>query len=143
MNDSDRLGLALTQIYPVWDEDTSDERIAIATSFADPYLAILRDDLHILLLQIDSSGDVDEVLLGDEFTNQKWLSCCLYRDNMGKFFPGEADEKDKFLLFLLSSDSKLYVSKPERPGLHVVAIPDKTPGIPTSRSKIIIRRRRD
>ena len=103
--------MALAQIYPVWDEDTSDERIVIRASFADPYLAILRDDLHLLLLQMDSSGDIDEVSLSEEMTSSKWISCCLYNDKTGKLFPGEGN---KLLLFLLGSDSKLYVSKTEK-----------------------------
>lgn len=94
----------------MWDEDTSDERIVVDASFADPYLAVLRDDLHLLLLQVDSSGDIDEAAMNDEIAEGKWLSCCLYHDENGKVFPGEGN---KLLLFLLSSDSKVYVSRAE------------------------------
>ncbi|KAF9894195.1 mRNA cleavage and polyadenylation factor subunit [Aspergillus nanangensis] len=63
--------LGLAQIYPVWDEDTSDERVAVSVSFADPYLAILRDDSTLLLLQADESGDIDEVDLTEGMKTEK------------------------------------------------------------------------
>lgn len=105
--------LGLAQIYPLWDEDTSDERTAVSTSFADPYLAIIRDDSSLLLLQADESGDIDEVSLSEGVTAQKWLSCCLYQDNTSIFSAGPASEKPiqgGLCLFLLSSDYKLSVS---------------------------------
>ncbi|KAJ5092215.1 hypothetical protein NUU61_007085 [Penicillium alfredii] len=77
--------LGLTQIYPVWDEDTSDERAAVSVSFADPYLVILRDDSSLLLLQADASGDLDEVSLPEEISTSKWHSACLYHDTMQAF----------------------------------------------------------
>ncbi|KAJ6145223.1 hypothetical protein N7470_009118 [Penicillium chermesinum] len=52
--------LGLAQIYPVWDEDTEEERTVRSVSFADPYIAIIRDDSSLLLLQTDESGDLDE-----------------------------------------------------------------------------------
>lgn len=100
----------------MWDEDTSDERMAISASLADPYLAILRDDSTLLLLQADDSGDLDEVLLSEDVTKRKWLSCCLYCDNAGVFSstgPALEDRhpRNNILLFLLSSDCKLFVSQ--------------------------------
>lgn len=110
------INLALAQIYPVWDEDTSDERMAISACFTDPYLTILRDDFSLLLLQADDSGDVDEIALSEEVTNKKWLSSCLYCDRTGIFsFSSSATATEKehsrndILLFLLSSDSKLFM----------------------------------
>lgn len=108
------LDLGLAQIYPVWDEDTSEERMAVSTSLADPYLAILRDDSTLLLLQADDSGDLDELPINETITSIKWLSCCLYRDTNKVFSfsestPDGSSESD-ILLFLLSSDGKLFVS---------------------------------
>lgn len=100
----------MAQIYPVWDEDTSDERMAVSARFADPYLAIIRDDSSLLLLQSDDSGDIDEVDLKEDITAQKWLSCCLYRDQARIFSPSGAISEGDLCLFLLSSDSKLFVS---------------------------------
>lgn len=112
---SDKIGLALAQIYPMWDdEETSDERMAISAAFADPYVAVLRDDSTLLLLQTDSSGDLDEVELKDEINSGKWTSCCLYHDDTGIFNSTAPTSEDKrtqsaVLLILLSSDGKLFV----------------------------------
>ncbi|KAL1982296.1 hypothetical protein VTN96DRAFT_1454 [Rasamsonia emersonii] len=101
--------LGLAQIYPVWDEDTSDERIAVSASFADPYLLILRDDASVLLLQADESGDLDEVPLNDEISSKSWLSGCLYADNSGMFSPIETDSQGNIHLFLLNAECKLFI----------------------------------
>jgi len=108
------LDLGLAQIYPVWDEDTSEERMAVSASFADPYLAILRDDSTLLLLQADDSGDLDELPIIETINSTKWLSCCLYRDTNNVFSLSESthdgSSESDVLLFLLSSDGKLSVS---------------------------------
>lgn len=110
---NNELDLGLAQIYPVWDEDTSDERMAVRASFADPYIAILRDDATLLLLQADNSGDLDEVSI-NETIDPKWLSCCLYRDTSRAFshakLTSEESSQSDIILFLLSSDCKLFVS---------------------------------
>lgn len=106
--------MELAQIYPVWDEDTSDERMALSASLADPYIAILRDDSTLLLLQADDSGDLDELDMSDILGNEKWLSCCLYWDTTHIFSPrGHASQQSTdcgLLLFLLSTDCRLFVS---------------------------------
>ncbi|KAL4902493.1 hypothetical protein BDW74DRAFT_157890 [Aspergillus multicolor] len=91
--------LGLAQIYPVWDEDDSDERVAVSASIADPYLAIIRDDSTLLLLQADASGDLDE--LQPRLANQKWLSACIYSDKSGFFLSP--------VLFLLNQDHQLSI----------------------------------
>ncbi|KAJ5753862.1 uncharacterized protein N7511_008015 [Penicillium nucicola] len=107
------MDLGLSQIYPVWDEDTSEERVAVSASFADPYLVILRDDSSVMLLQADSSGDLDEVSLPEEVSTLKWRSGCLYHDQSQSFSPADSTPdrttKDETLLFLLGLDCKLSV----------------------------------
>ena len=116
---SDIIDLGLAQIYPVWDEDTSDERMAVSASFADPYLAILRDDSTLLLLQADDSGDLDEVPIDEPISSTKWLSCSLYHDKNKAFSfiePNpESSSQIDVLLFMLSSDGKLFVSTTNEP----------------------------
>ncbi|PWY71481.1 protein cft1 [Aspergillus heteromorphus CBS 117.55] len=101
--------LALAQIYPIWDEDTNDERTAVSASLVDPYIAILRDDSTLLLLGADGSGDLDEVLLGEDVSCSKWLSCCLYSDKTGLFssFDTDVSFQRGMFLFLLSQDCRL------------------------------------
>lgn len=111
---ADEVDLGLAQIYPVWDEDNSDERAAICASLADPYLAIIRDDLTLLLLQADDSGDLDEMTVAEDAASQKWLSACLYTDKTGFFsnsksHRGNPDPQNIFL-FLLNQDHQLHVS---------------------------------
>lgn len=111
---ADEVGLGLVQIYPVWDEDNSDERVALGASLADPYLAIIRDDSSLLLLQADDSGDLDEMTVAEDAASQRWLSACLYADKTGFFsnsksHRGNLDPQNIFL-FLLNQDHQLYVS---------------------------------
>ncbi|CEO58535.1 hypothetical protein PMG11_03252 [Penicillium brasilianum] len=104
------IDLGLAQIYPVWDEDTDKERLAVSASFADPYLGILRDDSSLLLLQADDSGDLDEISLPDELSSLKWRSASLYQDNDQVFSSKSADTADgNIILFLLSTDYKLSI----------------------------------
>lgn len=107
--------MGLAQIYPVWDEDTDEERVAVSASFVDPYLAILRDDSSLLLLQTDENGDLDEISLPEEISSSKWQSACLYHDKYQVFstFAATLDGpvKDHVFMFLLSPESKLSVSR--------------------------------
>lgn len=102
------LDLGLAQIYPVWDEDDGDERIAVSASFTDPYLLILRDDSSVLLLQPDKSGDLDELTCPETVTSQSWLCGCLYTDKHKVF--EESNDEDNTYMFLLNSECKLFVS---------------------------------
>lgn len=98
-------------------EQTGAEPKVVSTSFADPYLLIIRDDTSALVLQADESGDLDEVEWGDGVPKE-WLSGSLYDNHSGYFATPErmhdgADE-GTILLFLLTSDG----------GLHIFALPD-------------------
>src|SRR5436190_1070940 len=53
-----RLDLGLAQIYPVWDEDASDERTVLLASISDPYILIIRDDSSLLVLQADNKVEI-------------------------------------------------------------------------------------
>ncbi|KAG2415737.1 hypothetical protein HFD88_006928 [Aspergillus terreus] len=104
--------LGLAQIYPVWDEDTSDEHPAVSASVTDPYVAILRDDSTLLLLRVDDSGDVDEVEMPDDMAAHKWLSSCLYLDKTGVFAfntDTKGSRQNDMLLFLLGQDCRLFI----------------------------------
>ncbi|RAL07489.1 cleavage/polyadenylation factor CFT1 [Aspergillus homomorphus CBS 101889] len=134
--------LGLTQIYPIWDDDTNDERVAVNTSFADPCLAILRDDSSILFLQVDDSGDLDEVILNDQLAAKNWVSCSLYYDKTGTF--SSVDSASKGLLqgglylFLLGQDSRLYIYR--FPDQNLVTIIEGLTGQPPILSSEPLRR---
>ncbi|KAI5304637.1 mRNA cleavage and polyadenylation factor subunit [Ascosphaera pollenicola] len=100
--------LELSQIYPVFDEDTSEERHAIAVTFSDPYITIVRDDQSILLLQADESGDLDEIPVEGELESMKWLSASLYHDKT-QFFMPKSEDHDTTLLFLLGTEGQIYI----------------------------------
>ncbi|CAI7651198.1 unnamed protein product [Penicillium pancosmium] len=102
--------LGLAQIYPIWDEDTDEERVAVSASLMDPFIAILRDDASLLLLQADESGDLDEVALQDDISNLKCRSICLYKDK-NHTFTSASDPVDggDTLLFVLTSDYKILI----------------------------------
>lgn len=85
----------------------------MSASFADPYLAILRDDSSLLLLQTDASGDLEEVSLPDEMSMLKWHSGCLYHDkhqSFGALHSASSVAERNILLFLLNAEHKLSVS---------------------------------
>ncbi|KAE8376192.1 CPSF A subunit region-domain-containing protein [Aspergillus bertholletiae] len=129
--------LGLAQIYPVWDEDTSEERMAISTSLVDPYVAILRDDSTLLLLQADDSGDLDEVELNEHMTNSKWASCCLYFDKTGIFSSigaasGEPTQRS-MTLFLMTQDCRLFIYRlPDQKQLAIMEGVDCLPPVLSS-----------
>ncbi|KAK4987238.1 mRNA cleavage and polyadenylation factor subunit [Elasticomyces elasticus] len=70
--------LGLSQILPILDESDAELRI-VATSFADPYLMLLREDDSVQILEADASGDLDDVEVGEETKSMRWLSGCLFR----------------------------------------------------------------
>ncbi|PYI19197.1 protein cft1 [Aspergillus japonicus CBS 114.51] len=122
--------LGLTQIYPIWDDDSNDERMAVSASFADPCLAILRDDSTLLILQSDESGDLDEVILHEQFAVKSWISCSLYYDKTGTFSAVDsASTKPGVLyLFLLDQDHKFYMYR--LPDQILVTIIEGVAGLP-------------
>lgn len=122
-----KLDLGLAQIYPIWDEDTSDEKTILSASFADPYLIIIRDDLSLLVLQADESGDLDEISFEGEALTNKWVSGSLYEDKHGFFMhlkpTADGNLLGNILLFLLNGEGKLFVSSrtielPSRPAFR-------------------------
>ncbi|KAL4883616.1 CPSF A subunit region-domain-containing protein [Aspergillus karnatakaensis] len=122
--------LGLAQIYPIWDDDSSDERVAVSASLVDPYLAIIRDDSALLLLQADDSGDLDEVTVTGDVTQQKWLIASLYRDRSDFFKtkPANSYSGEGILLFLLSHDYQLHVY--QLPDLKLRSIIDGVGSLP-------------
>ncbi|KAL7759347.1 hypothetical protein ACKLNR_009437 [Fusarium oxysporum f. sp. zingiberi] len=110
--------LGLTQILPMLDEETGAEPRVTSASIADPYLLLIRDDSSLMLAQIDSNNELEEVEKMDAtLQNTKWHSGCLYADTKGAFQPNASDkgaETEKIMMFLLSSTG----------ALHVYALPD-------------------
>lgn len=96
----DFLDLGLSQIFPILDEVTDAELAVVHSNFCDPYLLILREDSSLQILEMDSSGDLDEVERGDAALATKWLSGCIYKSE----FTG-----NKALAFMLSADGGLAV----------------------------------
>lgn len=90
----------------------------MSASFIDPYLVIIRDDLSVLLLQADESGDLDEIPLSNEISSSQWRSGCLYHDNSQSFSVAGSSSKDtsegEVLLFLLNLEYKLSVGGRQR-----------------------------
>lgn len=79
----------------------------MSASFAGPYVAILRDDLSLLLLQTDDNGDLDEVSLPDEIDTMKWRSVCIYHDKHQTF--SQCGTSNNLILFAVNVDYKLSV----------------------------------
>ncbi|KAI9806954.1 MAG: mRNA cleavage and polyadenylation factor subunit [Piccolia ochrophora] len=114
--------LGLAQIYPLTDDISDAEPKVICTSFADPYLIVIREDFTAAVVQCDASGDLDELEKGDAFSETKWVSGSLYHDRQRLFRPpltemksegsnGESaeDQGTLVLLFMLSHDGSLQI----------------------------------
>jgi cleavage and polyadenylation specificity factor subunit 1 len=98
------------------DEETGAEPRVTSASIADPYLLLIRDDSSLMLAQIDSNNELEEVeKMDDTLKNTKWHAGCLYADTKGAFQPvSDKGETEKIMMFLLSSTG----------ALHVYALPD-------------------
>jgi cleavage and polyadenylation specificity factor subunit 1 len=81
--------LGLSQIFPVIDE------------VSDPYLLLLREDSSLQILQVDKSGDLDELERGDAALASVWLSGSLYKSEK---------TSNKTLAFMLNGEGGLAVS---------------------------------
>lgn len=91
--------LGLSQIIPMEDEQTGADLRIINTSFADPYLLVLRDDSSVKIYEADEEGEVEEVE-SELFSSTQWLSGCLYR-------PAAASEQPS--VYLLTAEGGLKV----------------------------------
>lgn len=70
----------LSQIFPIVDEEEGQMAKAVKTSFADPYLAFIRDDGLMTLLKADKAGELDEVEIPSALKDTTMLSVSLYLD---------------------------------------------------------------
>ena len=95
------------------DDATGAEPKVISASFSDPYVLLIRDDLSVMILRADESGDLDEVERGEAIAENKWLSGSLYEDSNDvlRLESGDdsEDEAGNVLLLLLSSIGGLQV----------------------------------
>ncbi|TDZ40258.1 Protein cft1 [Colletotrichum spinosum] len=106
--------LGLSQILPMLDEETGAEPRVISASIADPFLLLIRDDSSIMLAQIDSNNELEEVEKQDDtILATKWLAGCLYTDTSGLFAPIQTDKGTplghNIFMFLLSAAGALYI----------------------------------
>ncbi|KAF2196300.1 hypothetical protein GQ43DRAFT_436136 [Delitschia confertaspora ATCC 74209] len=95
--------LNMDQIIPMEDEDSGAELRIINTSFADPYLLVLRDDSTVKLFKANGSGEVEE-MESDVLSSFKWMSASLYKSATGP----------EAMAFLLTPEG----------GLHIYTMPD-------------------
>ena len=83
----------------------------MATSFADPYVLLIKDDQSISVLAADESGDLEELQQGDKVKHEKWTSGSLYDDanDALRLEFSEDEEASNVLLFLVTSNGGLQV----------------------------------
>ena len=97
------------------DDTTGAEPNVFSAAFADPYVLLLREDLSIMVLKADESGDLDEIEQGKACRDTKWLSGSLYEDSndvlrLETSDDENEDEAGNVLMFLLNSQGGLEVS---------------------------------
>ncbi|KAI1618471.1 histone H2A [Exophiala viscosa] len=85
---------ALSQIFPIVDEEEGQISKATKAAFADPYLAVIKEDGTMTLLKADKAGELDEVELPDVLTSKSISSVSLYPDThdffqASRFYSGE------------------------------------------------------
>lgn len=95
------------------DDTTGAEPKVFSAAFADPYVLLLREDLSIMVLKADESGDLDEIEQGKASRDTKWLSGSLYEDSNDVLRLESDDENEdeagNVLMFLLNSQGGLEV----------------------------------
>ncbi|KAL2757040.1 hypothetical protein ACRALDRAFT_2041568 [Sodiomyces alcalophilus JCM 7366] len=106
--------LGLSQILPMLDEETGAEPRVVKASIIDPYLLLVREDSSVLIAQINSHSELEEMDKEDDtLSSTKWLTGCLYKDNRGLFAPLQTDkgasDGESVHLFLLSTAGALYI----------------------------------
>ncbi|KAI5864811.1 CPSF A subunit region-domain-containing protein [Durotheca rogersii] len=109
----------LTQILPMYDEETGAEPRVDSASIVDPFLLLVRDDASIFIAKIDKILELEELDKGDAaLASTKWATGCLYEDKTGMFVKVQTDRGAKsgenIIMFLLSKAG----------ALHVYALPD-------------------
>ncbi|KAK3620886.1 mRNA cleavage and polyadenylation factor subunit [Elasticomyces elasticus] len=104
-------GLGLSQIIPMTDDEGDQELGVVGTSFADPYLLVLRDDSSVVVLKVDEAGEVEPLdLEGSTLGQGRWVSGCVFAGS-GELLGGPA-------AWLLNGDGGLQVFA--LPGLEMV-----------------------
>ena len=98
---NDDVDFNLEQILPITDESLDRELKVVNASFADPYVLIRRDDMHVTILKADERGEIDELDIGETINNDEWVSGCLYRSS---------DSNEITVVCLLSPQGSLKVS---------------------------------
>lgn len=95
------------------DDVTGAEPKVFSAAFADPYVLLLRDDLSIMILKADESGDLDEIEQEEASRERKWLSGSLYEDSNDvlrlESDDDDEDEAGNVLMFLLNIQGGLEV----------------------------------
>ncbi|KAK4940166.1 mRNA cleavage and polyadenylation factor subunit [Elasticomyces elasticus] len=76
---------ALSQIFPIVDEEEGQISKATKATFAEPYLAVVKEDGTMTLLKADKAGELDEVELPDVLTSKSISSVSLYADTHDYF----------------------------------------------------------
>ncbi|KIV89940.1 hypothetical protein PV10_07294 [Exophiala mesophila] len=106
----------LSQIYPIVDEDERQVSKAVKVSFADPYLAIVKEDGAMSLLKADKAGELDEIELPEDLAVQSLLAAILYQDESdffqsSRFYP-DASESGPVLAILTTEGNFQLLSLP-------------------------------
>ncbi|KAF2682618.1 hypothetical protein K458DRAFT_369548 [Lentithecium fluviatile CBS 122367] len=73
-------GLDMIEMLPMEDEESGAEVRIINTSFADPYLLLLRNDSSVKIFKASGNGEVEEVDVSS-LSSTKWLSASLFKSS--------------------------------------------------------------
>ncbi|EXJ58311.1 hypothetical protein A1O7_05736 [Cladophialophora yegresii CBS 114405] len=124
----------LSQIFPVVDEEEGQLARATKAAFAEPYLALVKDDGTMALLKADKAGELDEVGHPTAFKDKTVLSVSLYHDP-GDFFRtsrlyGGAATSAGPILALMASDGHFCLLSLPNLDLQVFQC-DSLPFLPT------------
>jgi cleavage and polyadenylation specificity factor subunit 1 len=83
-------------------------------SFAEPYILLIRDDMSLIILRSDHTGELEEVEISSALSSGKWISGSLFDDSNDVFrLDAEEEEQDEdggsILIFLLNDEGGLKV----------------------------------
>ncbi|CAK7563657.1 MAG: mRNA cleavage and polyadenylation factor subunit [Sporothrix epigloea] len=105
--------LGLSQILPMFDEDTGAEPKILSASIADPYLLVIRDDASAIVAEMNKDVELEELERGEgPLVSTRWATGCLYHDTQHIFTaePSEiSDQVESIFMFLLSETGQFHI----------------------------------
>ena len=125
----------LSQIFPIVDEEEGQVARATKASFAEPFLALVKEDGAMTILRADKAGELDEIETPATLRGKSAISVSLYRDSSDFFqtsrlYGGAAAAAAGSIMAVLTSDGHFCIFSLPKVALQVFQC-ESLPFLPT------------